>query len=111
MQGPVGAAYLKLGVVVATDCSVKHNCSMGAAAVALGDRVFARSAAVFGTETSVTPELTGLAMALVECPVHEDLTLLTDSKSSMDIRACSGRTSPCGSTGILHGSCWVRWRV
>ena len=85
MHGPVGSAYANEGVVVATDGSLKHDGSMGAAFVALGDKVSARSAAVFGTETSVRPELTGLAMALEECPVHEDLTLLTDSKSSMDL--------------------------
>ena len=56
---------------------------MGAAFVALGDRVPARSVAVFGTETSIRPELTGLALALEECPIQEDLTVLTDSKSSM----------------------------
>ena len=70
MQGPVGAAYLNEGVVVATDGSLKHNGSMGAAFVALGDRVPANSTAVFGTETSVRPQLTGLIIALEECPVH-----------------------------------------
>ena len=70
---------------MATDGALKHDGAMGAAFVALGDRVPARSAAVFGSEASIRPELTGLAMALEECPVQEDLTLLTDSKSSMDL--------------------------
>ena len=68
-----------------TDGALKHEGAMGAAIVAQGDRVPARSAAVFGLEASIRPELTGLAMALEECPVQEDLTLLTDSKSSMDL--------------------------
>ena len=54
---------------MATDGTLKHNGSMGAAFVPLGDRVPARSAAVFGTETSSRSEL----------------TLLTDSKSSTDL--------------------------
>ena len=41
--------------------------------------------AVFGSETSIRPELTGLTLALEECPVKEDLTVLTESKSSMDL--------------------------
>lgn len=85
MQGPVGAAYLKEGLVVATDGALKHDGAMGAAFVALGDRVPARSVAVFGTEASIRPELTGLALALEECSYQEDLTVLTDSKSSMDL--------------------------
>ena len=85
LQGSVGAAYLKEGVVVATDGSLKHDGAMGVAFVALGDKVPACSAGVFGSEASIQPELTGLAMALEECPVQEDLTLLIDSKSSMDL--------------------------
>ena len=82
--GPRGAAgasrggILEKGVVVATDGALKHDRAMGAAFVALGDRVPARSAAVIGSEASIRPELTGLAMALEESLVQEDLTLLTD---------------------------------
>ena len=64
LQGPVGAAYSKEGVIVATDGTLKHDGAMGAAFVALGDWVPASSAAVFGSETSIRPELTGLVMAL-----------------------------------------------
>jgi hypothetical protein len=53
---------------------------MGAAFVALGNRVPARSMAVFGSEMSVRPELTGIALALEYCPAEEDLAILTDSK-------------------------------
>ena len=48
MQGPMAAAYTYEGLVVATDGSLKHDGSMGAAFVALGNRVAARSVAVFG---------------------------------------------------------------
>ena len=58
---------------------------MGAAFVALGNRVPARSVAVFGSEMSVRPELTGIALALEYCPDEEDLAILTDSKASMDL--------------------------
>ncbi len=47
-------------------------------------RVQARSVAVFG-QPSIRPELTGIALALEECPIEEDLTILTDSLSSMDL--------------------------
>ena len=80
LQGPVGAAYSKEGVVVATDGALMNDGAMGAAFVALGDKVPACSAVVFGSEASIRLELTGLAMALEECPVQEDPTLLTGSK-------------------------------
>ena len=55
LQGPVGAAYLQEGVVVATDGALKHDGAMGAAFVALGDRVPASSAAVFASERRSDP--------------------------------------------------------
>jgi hypothetical protein len=70
-------------VVVATDGSLKHDGAMGAAFVARGNRVPASSVAVFGSEMSVRPELTGIALALEYCPAEEDLAILTDSKASM----------------------------
>ena len=42
LQGPVGPAYLKDGVVVTTDGALKHDGAMGAAFVALGDKVVGR---------------------------------------------------------------------
>ena len=60
---------------MAADGALKHDGAMGATFVALGDRVPASSAAVFGSEAKIRPEITGLTMALEECPVQEDLTL------------------------------------
>ena len=85
MQGPMAAAYTYEGLVVATDGSLKHDGSMGAAFVALGNRVAARSVAVFGSEMSVRPELSGIALALEYSLSQEDLAILTDSKASMDL--------------------------
>ena len=56
---------------------------MGAAMVAKDDRLPARSVAVFGPPSSLRPELTGIAIALEDCPGEEDLNILTDSLSSM----------------------------
>jgi hypothetical protein len=81
----MASAYAYEGVVVATDGSLKHDGAMGAAFVALSYRVPARSVAVFGSEMSVRPELTGIALALEYCPVEEDLAILADSKASMDL--------------------------
>ena len=56
---------------------------MGAAMVPMGNRIQARSAAVFGSASSIRPELTGITIALEDCPEDEDLNILTDSLSSM----------------------------
>ena len=56
---------------------------MGAAMVAKDDRLPARSVAVFGPPSSLRPELTGIAIALDDCPGEEDLNILTDSLSSI----------------------------
>ena len=55
---------------------------MGAAMVPMGTRIQARSVAVFGSASSLRPELTGITLAL-DCPQDEDLNILTDSLSSM----------------------------
>ena len=81
--GPAGAAYTRSGIVVATDGSLRKSGAMGAAVVAKDGRMQARSVAVFGQPSSIRPELTGLALALEGCPVEEDLSILTDSLSSM----------------------------
>jgi hypothetical protein len=39
--------------------------------------------AVFGQPSSLRPELTGVSMALEDCPDEEDLNILTDSLSSI----------------------------
>jgi hypothetical protein len=58
---------------------------MGAAFLARDGRVQAHSVAVFGQPSLIRPELTGIALALEECPIEEDLTILTGSLSSMDL--------------------------
>jgi hypothetical protein len=58
---------------------------MGAVFVAKDGKVQECSVAVFGQPSSIRPELTGIALALEECPIEEDLTILTDSLSSVDL--------------------------
>ncbi len=74
-------ALLHSRIVVATDGLLKKCGAMGAAFVAKDGRVQTRSVAVFGQPSSIRPELTGVALALEECPIQEDLTILTDSLS------------------------------
>ena len=85
LLGPAGAAYTRSGIVVATDGSLKKSGIMGAALVAKGGRLPARSVSVFGQPSSIRPELTGIALSLEECPGEEDLNVLTDSLSSMQL--------------------------
>ena len=68
LLGPAGAAYTRSGIVVATDGSLRRDWSMGAAIVAKDDRLPARSVAVFGPPSSLRPGLTGIAIALEDCP-------------------------------------------
>ncbi len=83
LLGPAGAAcYTRSGLVVATDGSLKKSGAMGAAVVAKDGRMQARSV-VFGQPSCIRPELTGIALALEGCPAEEDLSILTDSLSSM----------------------------
>ncbi len=81
--GPVGAAYTRSGIVLATDGSLKKSGAMGAVYVAKDNRLPSRSVAVFGQRSSIRPELTEIALALDECPGEEDLNIITDSLSSM----------------------------
>ena len=81
--GPVGPAYQYPGTIVATDGSLKDDGRMGAAFVSMGDRIPARSLAVFGSACSTRPELTAIALALEESLPREDLTILTDSLVAM----------------------------
>ncbi len=53
--------------------------------VAKGGRLPARSVTVFGQPSLIRPELTGIALALEECPGEEDLNILTYSLSSMQL--------------------------
>jgi len=56
---------------------------MGAAFVSKDGCVPARSVAVYGSPSSLRPELTGIALACEASPMDQDLTILTDSLSSM----------------------------
>ena len=56
---------------------------LGAEGVAKYGRMQARGVAVFGQPSSIRPELTGIALVLEGCPAEEDLSILTDSLSSM----------------------------
>ena len=84
-KGPAGRAYSLSGVVVATDGSLKKSGAMGAAMVAMGDKIQSRSVTVYGPPSTIRPELTGIALAVEECPLEEDLTILTDSLSAMQL--------------------------
>ncbi len=55
---------------------------MGAAYVVKDNCLPSRSVAVFGQSSSIRPELTGITLALEDCPGEEDLNILTDSLSS-----------------------------
>jgi hypothetical protein len=116
LLGPMASAYAYEGVVFATDGSLNlaqarwcHG-AMGAAFGALGDRVTARSVALFGSEMSVRPELTGIALALEYCPAEEDLAILTDAKASMDLLQSMQREyippvalqTPCSAAPCAH---------
>ncbi len=57
--------------------------AMGAAYVAKDNRLPSSSLAVFGQSSSIRPELTGIALALEDCPGEKDLNIITDSLSSM----------------------------
>ncbi len=105
-MGPVGAAYTRSGVMVAADGSLKKNGAMGAAYVAKDNRLPSRSAAVLGQPSSIRPELTGIALALEDCPGKEDLNIITDSLSSMrllknmqrQVFLCSSTVTRCNSS-------------
>ena len=90
--GPAAAAYNQSGIVVATDGSLRKNGAMGAAFVSKDNRLPARSVAVFGQPASIRPELAGLALPLEDCPLEEELSILTDSQSSMDLLKALQRT-------------------
>jgi hypothetical protein len=81
--GLAGKAYTNNGIVVPTNRSLKRDGSMGAVMVAKDYRLPARSVAVFGQPSSLRPELSGIALALEDCPGQEDLSVLTDSLSAM----------------------------
>jgi hypothetical protein len=56
---------------------------MGAAYVAKDSRLPSYSVVIFGQPSSIRPELTGITLALEDCPGKEDHNIITDSLSSM----------------------------
>ena len=83
--GQAGAAYRHSGVTVGTDGACKGDGAMGAAYVSKDGRLPARSVAVYGSPSSLRPELTAIGLACEDSPIDEDLTVLTDSLSSMTL--------------------------
>ena len=89
--GPVGSALAHAGVTVATDGAVKEDGRMGAAYVALDGRIPARSFVVLGPPSSMRAELSGMDEVATDAPMDEDLTILTDSLSSIQKLCCMQR--------------------
>jgi ribonuclease HI len=89
--GPVGSALAHAGVIVATDGAVKEDGRMGAAYVALDGRITARSFVVLGPPSSMRAELSGMDEVATDAPMDEDLTILTDSLSSIQKLCCMQR--------------------
>ena len=83
--GTAGPAYAGNSLVVATDGSVKHDGSMGASACWSRPDLQPISFEVQGPPISVVPELAALAVAAENSPLDEDLTILTDSKTSLQL--------------------------
>jgi len=67
----------------------------------MGNRILEQSTAVFGSASSKQPELTGITIALEDCPEEEDLSILTDGLSSMLLlKGLSRDTFFCCSAGL-----------
>ena len=81
--GPAGSHLSHAGVVVATDGAVKHDGRMGAAYVSLDNRLPTRSFVVLGPHASIRAELSAMDEVVTDAPGDEDLTILTDSLSSI----------------------------
>ena len=81
--GPAGSYLTHTGVVVATDGSVKDDGRMGAAFVALDNRLPPRSFVVLGPPSSKRGEISGIEAAVDDAPGDEELTILTDNLSSI----------------------------
>ena len=48
-------------------------------------KIQSRSVAVYGPPSSIRPELAGISLAVEECPVEENLNILTDSLSALQL--------------------------
>ena len=80
---PAGSRLSHAGVVVATDGAVKDDGRMGAAYVSLDNRLPTRSFVVLGPPASLRAELSAIDEVVTDAPGDEDLTVLTDSLSSI----------------------------
>ena len=87
--GPAGAAYPHKGVTVGTDRACKIEVIMGQCRFRVygpeDGRLQAKNVAVHGSPSSSRLELTAIGLACEYSPIEEDLTILTDSLSSMNI--------------------------
>jgi len=82
--GPAGAALTFPGTIVATDGAVKEDGRMGAAYVSLDACAMPpRSFVVLGPPSAMRAELSGIDQAVTDAPLDQDVTILTDSLSSM----------------------------
>ncbi len=83
--GPVGAAYTRSGIVVATDGSLKKSWAMGAAYAVKDNRLPSRSVAGFGQPSWISQDIFSgrTPRCLEDCPGEEDLNIITESLSSM----------------------------
>ena len=83
--GASGHLYGRNGVLSATDGSVKKDGTMGAGVCWSRPDLDPISFEVHGLPKSIVPELSGLAAAIARAPIDEDLTVLTDSKSALQM--------------------------
>ncbi len=81
--GASGSLYTRGGVLAATDGSVKKDGCMGASVCWSKPELASFQCEVHGPPKSIAPELVGIAAAPMLAPLEEDLTILTDSKSSL----------------------------
>ena len=83
LYGPMSKYYNRQGVIAATDGSVQEDGAMGAAATAI-DAVFDdQIVGINGKGSSTTAEMVGLSLAVEVSPNDQQLTVFTDSLSSL----------------------------
>ncbi len=79
---PAGTAFTNNGIAVATDGSLKRDERKGEVMVSKDNGLPARGVAVFGQSLSLQPELSGIALALEDCPGEEDLSVSSPTASA-----------------------------
>ena len=77
--------YSSRDLLAGTDGSVRKDGGMGAGVCWSQPDLDPISLAVHGPVKSVVPELAGLAVATERAPLGQDLTILTDSKASLQL--------------------------